>query len=312
LKWDGVDRVSTVVSNLVIQSGDPKLHRVKVTKWLTSAIASVFEEHGAVTQGVLVLKGAQGVGKSHWFASLLPKELEDYFHSDSHLDLRNKDAVITATSAWICELAELDGSFRRSDIAAIKGFLTNRVDRYRAPYDRMPKEVVRRVVFGASVNPDKFLQDDTGNRRYWTVILERIARAPVDVGQLWAQVKEQLYRPGDPMSWTLTEEEQAAVNEENLEFKEESNESAAIDDVVSCFDWGSPERVKMTRRDLMSAINMQYNGQNSRIVGKALQSKEVKEVRSNGGRFFMVPPLVVRNDEALLQVFNTSDASHVH
>ena len=125
---------------------------------------------------------------------------------------------------WLVEVSELD-AFRRTDVARIKQFLSLRADRYRAAYGRHVKELPRCCVFFGSTNTTDFLQDTTGNRRFW----------PVDVGeqphkltvwkdltddvitQLWAEAKarwqsgEQLYLSG------MVEEEAKLKQEEHRE-----------------------------------------------------------------------------------------------
>lgn len=73
---------------------------------------------------------------------------------------------------WLVEISELD-AFRRTDVSRIKQFLSLRVDRFRAAYGRHVKEMPRCCVFFGTTNTEDYLQDKTGNRRFW----------PVDVGR---------------------------------------------------------------------------------------------------------------------------------
>jgi putative DNA primase/helicase len=47
------------------------------------------------------------------------------------------------------------------------------VDKLRLPYARTDSEFQRRTVFAASVNPEEFLQDETGNLRWWVLPVTR-------------------------------------------------------------------------------------------------------------------------------------------
>ena len=50
-------------------------------------------------------------------------------------------------SELIVELGELDATFRKSDIASLKSFITSDRDVLRRPYARLESEFARRTVF---------------------------------------------------------------------------------------------------------------------------------------------------------------------
>jgi predicted P-loop ATPase len=125
--------------------------------------------------------------------------------TDEIAEIGSKDAAQQMRGIWIIEIAELD-AISRAEVSRIKAFLTRTTDRYRPPYERYVVEVPRQCVFAGSVNPETYLRDETGNRRFWPVRcrnidLDALAR---DRDQLWAEAVVR-YRQG--AIWWLDEPE---------------------------------------------------------------------------------------------------------
>jgi putative DNA primase/helicase len=211
-EWDGLDRIIDLADTLTVSDKDKEYAYLALKTWLIQCVAAA---DGARHTGnknaiakfelVLILQGGQGAGKTGWFQKVLPAELKKYILDGVHLDPSNKDSVKQAISCWICELGELDSTFRRSDIAQLKAFLSKQSDTLRLPYDRAASSLGRRVSFCGSVNPEMFLVDSTGNRRFLPVqIIACNSLHTIDMQQLWAQVW-QLYLDGRnggvPKNW---------------------------------------------------------------------------------------------------------------
>ena len=203
LAWDGTPRLDTLFIDY-LGAEDTLYSRTVCRKAFTAAVARAMLP-GCKYDSMLILCGPQGIGKS----TLLDKMSQGFFN-DSIRTFEGKEASELLQGVWIVEIAELD-AFRRSDVACIKQFLSLRADRYRAAYGRHVKELPRCCVFFGTCNQVDFLQDTTGNRRFW----------PVDVGvmphektvftdltddvirQVWAEAKvrwqmgEPLYLSGD-------------------------------------------------------------------------------------------------------------------
>ncbi|MBR3559919.1 MAG: virulence-associated E family protein [Oscillospiraceae bacterium] len=190
-EWDGADRLSALVNNL-LGLNDP-FEKMLVRKWLLQCVALAFnsEVEPVGAEGVLTLQGEQGIGKTELFRRLAIHAA--WFAEGVSLDMSNKDSIIKSVSCWICELGELDSTTRREQ-AALKGHLTAATDNIRAPYARAATRSPRRTSFCATVNPDAFLTDPTGNRRYWVIQVRNIDLAALLSTdrdwfvQLWAQV----------------------------------------------------------------------------------------------------------------------------
>ena len=94
-------------------------------------------------------------------------------------------------------MGEIESTFKKSDIDQLKAFVTARTDELRLPYDRAFTTYQRRTAFYASVNAREFLTDTSGNRRFWVLAVKDInVNHGVDMQQMWAEVKETMYVPG--------------------------------------------------------------------------------------------------------------------
>ena len=192
-KWDGKDRIEEIYNIFGIGKQD-KLSREIIKKWLMQAVCGLFNngKHPFSLDLILVFKGKQGIGKTRFFEHLAM--LPQYFGEGVCIDPRNKDSIIQATSNWICELGEI-GSTLKKDMDSVKAMLTKANDEYRLPYGRTTLKFPRMTSFVGTVNDDKFLIDQTGNRRFATVPISDDVHIdyntqirPFNSLQLWAQV----------------------------------------------------------------------------------------------------------------------------
>ena len=213
LSWDGVERLDTLFVDYL--GAEDNLYVRSVTrKAFTAAIARAMTP-GVKYDNMLILCGKQGVGKS----TILDRMSKGWFN-DSISTFEGKEASELLQGVWLVEVAELD-AFRKSDVARIKQFLSLRADRYRKAYGRNVQEFPRSCVFFGTCNNYEFLQDSTGNRRFW----------PIDVGateptkdvfkldddcvdQIWAEAKmrwqlgEELYLTGAAAEMAITRQEE--------------------------------------------------------------------------------------------------------
>jgi predicted P-loop ATPase len=71
VEWDGISRLKALGDTLVSDMDDDfKLTLIK--RWAVGAIRAALDETPPALQGVLVLSGAQGLGKTTWLQSLCP------------------------------------------------------------------------------------------------------------------------------------------------------------------------------------------------------------------------------------------------
>jgi predicted P-loop ATPase len=209
-------------------AADTPYTRAVTRKAFTAAVARAMEP-GCKYDNMLILSGPQGIGKS----TLLDKMSRGWFN-DSIRTFEGKDAFELIQGVWLVEISELD-AFRRSDVACIKQFLSLRTDRFRAAYGRHVKELPRCCVFFGTTNTTDYLQDRTGNRRFWPVDtgIEPTKKSvwadlPGEIDQLWAEAKMR-WQLGEPLYLTGELAEDAKVKQE------EHREVSARDGIIMDF-----------------------------------------------------------------------------
>ena len=218
--WDGHDRIAELYPVLGII---PDMHRSFLRKWLHQAVALAQNDTADLNSDfVLVLQGAQGLGKTNFFRALAM--IPEWFTEGAVIDMRDKDSIIQATSTWITEIGELDSTLKKEQ-TSLKGFITAKNDTYRKPYGRKAEKIERRTCFCATVNPAETLRDDTGSRRFAVIHVDRIDKnfvynvmTPDWCAQLWKQVYEWLYLRNGRKGFYLTDEELAFIEASNTAF----------------------------------------------------------------------------------------------
>lgn len=134
------------------------------------------------------------------------------------------------------ELAELS-ALRKSDVEAVKNFISKREDTYRGAYARRVKTHKRQCVFFGSTNDDEFLKDATGNRRFFPVAVKRTRKTHIIfepefdavVDQLWAEAMEG-YMLGE--SLTLSDKAEAIAGGTREEFTERTPIQGLIEEYL--------------------------------------------------------------------------------
>ena len=253
-----------------------------IKKWLLSCIAMVCNDNADHwSKGVLTFQGRQDLGKTSWFWKLFPPDNQGWGKEGVVLKPDEKDSVTTAIRHWIIELGELEATFKKSDIARIKAFLTNRKDVVRMPYDRKESIFPRRTSFFASVNPSEFLHDSTGNVRFWVIPVIGIDyHHDIDMQQVWAQAYS-MYQNGD--IWHLTKEESEILEQNN----EQCRELHPIEEsIVSNMPWIPGE---YTATQILLKLGYSNPSKADRNVCSSVLRKYYGEpVRKSSGRVFVI------------------------
>lgn len=213
--WDGKSRVGEFCDTVTLRTPH-SMKELLLTTWACSAVGALYVLGGIKSQGFITYTGTQGIGKTSWVLSLVPDELKGAIGEGLILNPEKPDSVAEAVSYWIVELGELGSTFRKSDIDALKSFITKNRDIYRPPYAARANKYARRTVFFATVDSMEFLQDIAGNRRFWTLDVKALNfKHKMDVQQFWAEIKK-YYDEG--MLTYLLPDEMAKLEKYNASF----------------------------------------------------------------------------------------------
>lgn len=229
LTWDGVPRIDTFLVDYM-GAEDNAYTREAFRKMLLAAVTRIYEP-GRKFDTALVFYSEQGVGKS-----TLIQRLSKGWFNDSLTNLSGKESYEAIQFAWLVELAELS-ALRKSDVEAVKNFISKREDTYRGAYARRVKTHKRQCVFFGSTNDDEFLKDATGNRRFFPVEVKRTRKTRLIfepefdaiVDQLWAEAMEG-YMLGEAL--TLSDEAEAIAGGTREEFTERTPIQGLIEEYL--------------------------------------------------------------------------------
>lgn len=294
--WDGVPRAQFFYDTVTGANDHIEKKRLfkeaLMRRWMVSAVAAAFSPNGISAAGVLTFQGDQYLGKTKWFKQLVPSEL-GVLKDGMILRPDDKDSVKQCVSFWLVELGELDATFRKSDIAALKSFLTNDSDVLRRAYARKESKYARRTVFFASVNPKEFLHDPTGNRRYWTIEATYLDHSHMlDMQQVWAEFYA-MWRAGE--GYYLTPEEMAELNDHNENY---TAVDPIEDRIMTRLNWEA-QRIEWrwaTATDILIEIGVDRptRGDTTTCALKMRKLNGGEGRKSNGKTLLLCPPTVAQ------------------
>lgn len=212
LQWDGTPRMDAVFIDY-LGAEDSRYTRAVTRAALIGAVARIMRP-GCKHDHMLVLVGPQGCRKSTTLA-----KLGGEWFSDSLYTVNGKDAFEQLQGFWIIEMGEMAAA-RKSEIEALKQFMSKRSDNYRAAYGRRTQEHPRQCAFFGSTNDFEFLRDQTGARRFWPVEVTEAGRTLADkltneiVDQIWAETVAMYKSEGATWYLNAEDEELARIAQE--------------------------------------------------------------------------------------------------
>jgi hypothetical protein len=221
LTWDGTPRLSRVAPDIL---GAPEQFATRLlTAWFVAACKRALEP-GCKVDIALVLVGPQGLRKSTFFSILAGR-----FFADTNMDISSRDGLMQLAAAWIYEWPELENVTSRKQAAEVKGFITSPTDTFRQPFARAIVQHPRSSVIVGTTNEPQFLNDPTGDRRFWIVTVTRrinIEQLAAQRDQLWA---EAMHLAGEGYQHYLDEAEELVRAEQ----AEKHHVSDVIQDAIA-------------------------------------------------------------------------------
>jgi predicted P-loop ATPase len=279
-KWDGkTDYIKQLSKTITVE--EQKRFKKILKKFLVGSVHCLLNPK-SVNDVCLVFQSPQGLGKTRWMRSLLPKQFRAEYLYEGTIDTRNKDHNIYLSQYWFIHLDELE-ALRGNAIESIKSYITREMINERKAYGRYTTKFTRRASFLGSVNADKFLSDTTGNRR-WLVFktLDINYQHDVDVNGLWSQVYS-LYK--DKFKHWFDTEEIKDINKGNEKFREVSLEEEMILRFFT-FNQKKGEGEYLSSSEVIQKVIINIPQFNNKLtsfrMGKAL-SKHCKEKRMTNG-----------------------------
>lgn len=293
-KWDGVLRLDTLFIDY-LGAKDTPYNRAVTRKAFTAAVARAMTP-GCKYDSMVILSGPQGIGKS----TLLDKMSRGWFN-DSIRTFEGKEASELLQGVWLVEVSELD-AFRKTDVSRIKQFLSLRADRFRAAYGRNVSELPRRCIFFGTTNTAEYLQDKTGNRRFWPIDVGEAEEntksvwkdlTDNEIDQLWAEAFTR-WQAGEPLFLSGKLEEEAKQRQE--EHREVSSREGVVREFLDRKipeDWKSwtldkrrmfwagsfsGEDMKLVTRDRVCALEIWCEAFGGNI--KEMKQTDTREINS--------------------------------
>lgn len=257
LQWDGTKRIDHVGDRILHVDPAPLTVRT-LRAWFISVVARVMEP-GCKVDTALVLVGPQSYLKSMFF-----RRLAGEWFSDTLMDIRNKDSLMQLADAWIYEWAEIENITGKREASEVKMFMSAQLDAFRPPFEHSVRRIPRTCVLVGTTNRDRFLNDESGSRRFWVLRIPHVIDIDQTVAwrdQLWAEAVV-AYRARE--RWWLSREDDAERESIAEEFREEDPWTPLVREWLR-----ANERENYTTAEILSgAITMHADAMDHRARGR--------------------------------------------
>lgn len=287
-KWDNKSRLEEYYNCFeTVEFFNEDLKKILIKCWLLQFVDSAYNPK-FTSQGLLVLKGKQGIGKTTAMSKLIPIE-EDWVFLPEQSFRNDRDSIQKVISNQLVEFSE----FARSNKAVdeLKAFITTPIDRLSLKYDKFTTDFRRKTIYYATVNDAQFLIDEE-NRRFWIIDLASINREKLNkfnYNQLWAELYYIYHVMGDKKCF-LNDEETQMLEESNQQFKVQDELTT---DILNTFDFNSDKRIYLTSAEVVQFLPKREGATKvaRRLNGLHIKNNRMKDSTKNMERntYFEMP-----------------------
>lgn len=152
-------------ANADIERFPAEYYKAVARCFMTEIIARCLTKPGCKADYVPILQGKQGTKKSQFCLSLIN---DPSLIADVDFD-NNTDDIIRKISGKVIGVIDEMNGFGKKQASFVKKFITFTQDTYIPKYKELEKVIIRSVVFIGTTNEEHFLNDDTGERRYYPI-----------------------------------------------------------------------------------------------------------------------------------------------
>ena len=266
-RWDRYPRIDTFFRR--VPTDDEQWYGMAHT-WFLGMVAQWMQLNSRKgNETMLVLIGGQGIGKSTFARSILPREMETYFMENFSLTDRRK-ANLALTRYGLINFDEMDRLTEHQQPVLKNMLQLPTVDEYK-PYASASTSMQRYASFAGSSNVMSVIKDLTGSRRYLCANVTGDIKMKKDINypQLYAEAVAEIRRG---TRYWLNDEEEKALTERNLRFVCMPPEVQRVDTVFDVVPLGT----KGARWYYATEINQRLHP----TVNKPMTTAELRHLSS--------------------------------
>ena len=304
-EWDKQDRVGQLAAYVhadAVQEDQTleeaqELLRWALHKWLVATVAGWLSDD-ACNQTIFTLIGPQGVYKTTFFRYLLPSPLRSYYLENSSNSFSSKDDQIALVENCLVEIEEID-MFKDRDNAELKSLSTKVTLKIRRPYDKFVKAKHRLASLCATGNQERFLTDETGNRRWLCFHVSSIddpRKWELDYEQLYAQLRDE-YLSG--FAYWFDKPEEQRMKAQNNYFRIISDEEMLISQRFRKPAPGEPYK-HFSAAVIAQMISYGRMPISSRRVSLAMKKLGIKSERNSQGCYYRLFEMDTNQQQAAI------------
>lgn len=269
LTWDGVERCEYFFDNYMGAPHGDYCRAVSKSFWVGMVARGC--SPGCQLDTMIILEGEQGTFKSSALRAIGGK-----WFSEVHKSVKDTDFPLIFHGKLLLEFGEFN-SFRRAEINAIKGIVTNRIDRLRSPYGKRFEDYPRTCSFVATTNDDAYLGDVTGARRFLPIRTSKIDLEDIIKfrEQFFAEAY-QLFKAGTPW-WIFPE---SAKDEQEIRRQTDEWELPLRDNLEA--DLRSQFTIWEIAKEFLDIPLPDLNKPTQQRIGQCLRAIGLERCKSNG------------------------------